>query len=111
MIATTRVTVLRGVGTSPFGDSEDLDTEAGTDAQTGIPASLIEQTRTSRSPASGAPRVIRTTIARLPAGTDVTEDDRIRDESTGRIYSVDQVNQPAALGFTAELRVDLTLIN
>jgi hypothetical protein len=111
VIATTRVTILRGTSTDLFGDTVDTDTEAGTEAQTDIPASLIEQTRTSRGPASGTPRVVRSAIARLPAGTDVTADDRIRDERTGRTYSVDQVNQPSAIGIAAELRVDCTLIN
>lgn len=111
MIATTRVTVLRGVGRDEFSDDFDLDSEAGTDAQTNIPASLIEATRTSQTDASGTPRVFRTCVARLPAGTDVMEDDRIRDERTGRIYRIDSVTQPVALGFVPELRVDCTLIN
>jgi len=109
--ATTRVTVIRGVGRDEFDDEIDLDQEAGADAQTRIPASLIEATRTSNSDASGTPRVIRTCVARLPAGTDIRRRDRLRDETTGRIYVVNSITQPAAIGFTPALRVDCTLIN
>ncbi|OKI16625.1 hypothetical protein [Streptomyces sp. CB03911] len=111
LIATTWVTVLRGVATDLYGDISDSPTEAGTDAQTHIPASLIEGSRSSRTPGSGTPRVVRYTVCRLPAGTQVTEDDRIRDERTGRIYSISAVTQPAAVGITPELRLDLTLVN
>jgi hypothetical protein len=105
------VTVLRGVAADVYGDSVDLPAEAGADAQTHIPASLIEASRSVRTPGSPTPRVVRYTICRLPAGTDVTEDDRIKDDVTGRIYSIQSVTRPAALGFTPETRLDLTLIN
>lgn len=111
MIATTWVTVLRGLSTDSFGDQIDLAQEAGGDAQTRIPASLIEGTRTINDPASGTPRVIRYAVARIKPGTDITEEDRLRDENTSRIYAVTSVTQPAALGFTPHLRLDLTLIN
>lgn len=111
MIATTWVTVLRGTTTDVYGDISDIPTEAGTDAQTHIPASLIEGSRSSRTPGSATPRVVRYTTCRLPAGTDVTEDDRIRDDRTGRTYAITAVTQPAAIGITPDLRLDLTLIN
>lgn len=111
VIATTRVTVIRGVGRDEFGDEIDLDQEAGADAQTRIPASLIETTKQSSTDASGTPRVIRTCVARLPAGTDITVGDRLRNENTGRLYRIDSITQPAAIGFTPALRVDCTLIN
>jgi hypothetical protein len=111
MIATTWVTVLRGVATDLDDDISDLPVEAGTDAQTGIPASLIEGSRSIKTPSSATPRVVRYAIARLPAGTDVTEEDRLRDDRTGRIYAITAVTQPAAIGFTPSLRLDLTLVN
>lgn len=111
MIATTWVTVIRGTETDEFGDLSDTAQEAGTDDQTRIPASLIEATRTVFDPASGTPRVVRYTVGRIKAGVDITEDDRLRDERTGRVYAVTAVTQPAAIGFTPDLRLDLTLIN
>ncbi|MGW6912587.1 hypothetical protein ACWGB8_01995 [Kitasatospora sp. NPDC054939] len=111
MIANTRVTVLRGTASSNCEDIYDLPTEAGGDDQTSIPASLIESARTITTPNSLTPRVVRYTIARLHPATDVTEDDRIRDESTGRIYEVTAVTRPTALGFTPHMRLDLKLVN
>lgn len=111
MIPTTWVTVLRGTATDMFGDQLDSASEAGGDALTRIPASLIERTRSITTPNSATPRVVRYTTARLPAGTGVTEDDRLRDESTGRIYAITAVTQPSSPGFKPHLRLDLTLVN
>ena len=111
MIPTTWVTVLRGISSDVFGDQIDAPSEAGGDALTRIPASLLERTRTITTPNSATPRVVRYATARLPAGTPVTEDDRLRDEQTGRIYAISAVTQPAAVGFTPHLRLDLTRVN
>lgn len=111
MIATTRVTILRGTTTDEFGDTVDTDTEAGTDGQTGIPASLVEQTRTATTRDDLTPRVVRYTVGRLPAGTDIGEDDRLRDDRTGRTYIVTAVSRPTGIGITPDLRVDLKLTN
>jgi hypothetical protein len=111
VIATTWVTVLRGTSTDLFGDQIDLSSEAGGDTRTRIPASLIEGSRTIKTPNSPTPRIVRYATARLAPGTDITVDDRLRDENTGRIYAVTAVTQPAAIGFTPPLRLDLTLIN
>lgn len=111
VIATTWVTVLRGTSTDPFGDQIDLPSEAGGDALTRIPASLIEVSRSIKTPNSPTPRIVRYATARVRPGTDVTVDDRLRDETTGRIYAIAAVTQPAAIGFTPPLRLDLTLIN
>lgn len=111
MIPTTWVTVLRTTSTDMFGDQVDSSSEAGGDVLTRIPASLMERSRTITTPNSPTPRVVRYATARLPARTGVTEDDRLRDESTGRIYAITAVTQPTAVGFTPHLRLDLTLVN
>jgi hypothetical protein len=111
VIATTTLTVLRGTARSEYEDDIDLPTEAGTDAQTGIPASLVEGSRTITSPNGATPRVVRYAVARVHPRTDVTEDDRIRDDRTGRIYEITAVTRPSAIGFTPMLRLDLKLVN
>lgn len=111
MIANTWLTVIRGVERDAFEDFSDTAQEAGTDAQTRFPASLVEVSRSISDPASGTPRVVRSTIARPLMPVDVTEDDRLRDERTGRVYAVTAVTQPTAIGFTPGPRLDLTLIN
>jgi len=107
VIATTRVAVLRGVSTDPFGDEIDADTAVAT----GIPASLVEMTRMSTTPDDPTPRVVRYTVGRLPSGTDITETDRLRDEVTGRTYIVQSVSRPTGIGIQPDLRLDLKHTN
>ncbi|MEV0220892.1 hypothetical protein [Streptomyces sp. NPDC050704] len=102
-LATTTVSVLRGTSADAFGD----ETDAATPHATGIPASLIESTRTAQEPVTGTPRIIRTHICRLPATTDVTEDDRIKDERTSEIYIVVSVTKNSNPVLTQPLRADL----
>ncbi|QQM45198.1 hypothetical protein [Streptomyces liliifuscus] len=102
-LATTTVSVLRGSSTDAFGDETDTSTVL----KAGIAASLIESTRTAMEPVSGTPRIIRTHVARLPATTDVTEDDRIKDERTNEIYIVVSVTKNSNPVLAQPLRVDL----
>ena len=105
MIATptTTVSILRGSETNYAGDEVDSDTVH----TAGIPASLIEQSRLTTQPVEGGSRTVRRTQLRVPNGTDLTTDDRIKDDRTGETYSVVDVHRPrnAALPFdlTAEL--------
>lgn len=106
-LANTRVTVLTGTTTSEWGDPVDSTTPSTNPAQRGIPASLIEQTRTVTTPESTVPRVIRYTVARLPAGVPVGNEDRIRDDRTNTIYAITAVTLPSGVGHTQDLRLDL----
>jgi hypothetical protein len=102
-IATTRVSVLTGTSTDSWGDTVDGSTVSAS----GIPASLIERTRTVTTPEEPTPRVIRYAVARLPSATTVGPEDRIRDDITGQIYAVTAVTQPATVGHRPDLRLDL----
>lgn len=59
----------------------------------GVPASIIEQTRTVQSRTAGTPRVIRQITGRVPNGTVVTVNSKIID-GEGRTYAVSSVRQP-----------------
>lgn len=102
-LATATVSILRGTSTDDFGD----ETDTATVLTSGIPASLIESTRTAMEPVSGTPRIIRTHVARLPPDTDVTENDRIKDEQTTEIYIVVSVTKNANPVLAQPLRADL----
>ncbi|WP_274029453.1 hypothetical protein [Streptomyces sp. MMBL 11-1] len=102
-LANTTISVLRGTTTDEFGDPVD----APTTVASGIPASLIEVTRRAFTPENPTPRVVRYSIARTGADVDVLEDDRIRDESTDRIYIVEAVSQTGGIGMVNDLRLDL----
>ncbi|MFF7130395.1 hypothetical protein [Streptomyces sp. NPDC008240] len=102
-VATTRISILRGTTTDAYGDEQDTDTPVAT----GIPASLTEQSRRVTTRDDPTPRIVRYAIARVPARTDVTDQDRVRDERTGAIYSVDAVSSMANPAVTPDLRLDL----
>lgn len=102
-IATTTLAILRGTTTDAWGDEQDTDTPV----HTGIPASLTEQTRRVTTRDDPTPRIVRYAVARVAAGTDVTDQDRIRDERTGATYSIDAVSSMTNPALTADLRLDL----
>lgn len=96
-LATTTVTVLRGTGTDDFGDPVDLDGIV----YSGIPASIL-QSRSNRSrPVEGRTDNAVTFVCRIfrPA-VELRRDDRIRDERTDAVYTVDDapgVTNPVGL--------------
>ena len=102
-IATTKVTILRGTDTDEFGDERDTSTPIATD----IPASVIEQTRRVSGRENATPRIVRYAVARVPARTDITEDDRVLDQRTGAKYIVDAVSGMANPAMEVDRRVDL----
>lgn len=84
-IPTTTVSLLRGTSTDAYLDTVDNNTVAAS----GIPASILEQTRSSTRPVDRRQQTVRSFACRLPATTDLQPDDRIRDERTGVVYSQD----------------------
>lgn len=102
-LPTTTVTILRGTSTDAFGDVVDNDTVAAS----GIPCSLIEQTRSMFTPDDPTPRVVRITTGRIGADADVVETDRIVDEVTGERYIILGVSRLGNPVMKADLRLDL----
>lgn len=102
-VATTRLTVLRGTTTDAYGDEQDTDTAVATS----IPASLTEQSRRVTTRDDPTPRIVRYAVARVTAGTDIQDQDRVRDERTGATYIVDAVSSMANPAAAADLRLDL----
>lgn len=102
-IATTRLTVLRGTTVDAYGDEQDTDTAVAVS----VPASLTEQSRRVTTRDDPVPRIIRYTIARVSAGTDIRDQDRVRDERTGVVYIVDAPSSMANPVLAVDLRLDL----
>jgi hypothetical protein len=106
-IANTRVSILTGTTTDSWGDTVDSTTPSSNPAQRGIPASLIERGKTITTPEQPTPRVIRTHVARLPAGTPVGAEDRLRDDITGTVYAITAVTAETGVGRVPDVRLDL----
>jgi hypothetical protein len=102
-IATTTVTILGGESDSDYGDVLDSDTPAGS----GIPASIIEGRQVVSTESDAQARVIRYYTGRLPNGTIVDDSNRLRDEVTGDVYSIDNVTVPRNPIMEQDVRLDL----
>ncbi len=102
-VATTQLTVLRGTTTDAYGDEQDTDTVVARN----IPASLTEQSRRVTTRDDPTPRIIRSAIARVPAGTDIRDQDRVKDQRTGAVYIVDSPSSMANPVMAVDLRLDL----
>ncbi|MDX2697249.1 hypothetical protein [Streptomyces ipomoeae] len=102
-IATTTLTVLRGTTTDAYGDEQDTDTPVAT----GVIAALTEQSRRVTTRENPTPRIVRYAVARVPAGTDIQDQDRVRDERTGAVYIVEAPSSMANPAMAVDLRLDL----
>lgn len=90
MIATPNctVTILGGNTNTDFGDVLDSDEPAGT----GIPASIVQGRQIVATESDPQARAVLYYTGRLPAGTIVNDTQRLRDDTTGAIYSIDHVH-------------------
>ncbi len=117
MLATTRVSVLRGTEENNLGD--EVESAAVAPFLGDLPASIVERERVVYDPNSGTPRTVRFLRCRMPVATvdddgnrvDVIlqRDDRIRDNRTGIVYTLsERMLAPHTIGGgMARLTVDL----
>lgn len=105
MNATTTVTILRtGPGSvDAYGDPVDNNTSAAT----GVPFSILEQSSQESDPTTGESRVVRFVFGRCYPNVDLRRGDRVRDERTGVLYSVDGVTRPQSPVTTPDLKSEL----
>jgi hypothetical protein len=103
-LATTTISIIGGSATyDGWGDV----VEGSTVSASGIPASILEQTRLVTRPADNRAQVVRYYTGRVPAGTEVTTSNRILDERTGQLYVIDSVATVASPVITNDVRLDL----
>lgn len=107
--ASTSVTINRTTQQDQWGDYADINNEAMAVA-TGVPAAIGSTSTTAQNPASGTPRQISVLTAVVPNGTDVQVNDRLTDQETGVVYSVDQVNPGTSYGYTADIVLKLSAV-
>jgi hypothetical protein len=103
VLATCTASVLRGTTTNVYGDPVDGTTVA----SSGIPAAISESSVFVMDPSTQTPRSIRTVFATLPSTTDITSNDRLRDDTHNIVYIVESVSNPALPGRTTDLAVEL----
>ncbi len=94
--------------TDEFGDPMDIATVAAT----GRPASIIETRSVTGRQRTIAPRderinQIKFYIGRMDGDEDVQSGDRVKDERTGAIYTLDFVTRPDSLVVRHDVRLEL----
>jgi hypothetical protein len=106
-LATSTYAVLRGTTTDAWGDPKDLDNPV----HSGIPGSVRLARSSVTTISDGRPQQIGFFVGRLPAGTDVQNEDRLQDERSGEVYIVDAVNLDAVSPIlNSGMRLDLRLV-
>lgn len=107
-LANCKVSILRGTVTDAWGDQQDRD-EA---VHTGIPASIRLMRSTVTTLSDDRPQQVGILVGRVPAGTDIKNEDRLQDENTGEVYIVDAVQlQAQSAILNSGTRLDLRRVS
>lgn len=104
---TTVVDILGGeAAVDEWGDP----TESTTVVAAGVPASITESRQVVATESDSQAVAVHYYTGRLPAGTAVNVDQRIRD-AAGVLYSIDYVNVPNSVGTPGDIRLDLRRVS
>lgn len=110
MQATTRAAILRSTPTEDtLGDEVEGEASpvAGLDD---FPAAITEKTRAVFDPASGEVRTIRYYVGRVPSKVTLEPGDRLKDNRTGRIYTIEEDERtPRSISGRSSFTLDLKL--
>lgn len=99
----TRVSILRGTSEDAYGDA----TDAGVVVTSGMLASLHERSQRSDSRNEGGLRQVGSYTLRVRADADIRQDDRIKDETTGRLFVVEEVVAAESFARRVDVRCSL----
>jgi hypothetical protein len=105
---TTTVSILGGAPTeSEWGDPVESETVI----RSGVPAAIHQQRRVIIPEGQTTPMSVRYWTGYLPAGTEINDQQRVRDERTGRTYTIDSVEQPAHPAMPQDVQLDLRSVD
>ena len=90
-LATCRASVFRGTVPSAYGDPVPNNTVP---AASGVLLAVDERGSRIWDPATQTPRVVRIVSGTVPSTTDIRTGDRIRDDTNGVLYLVQNVTRP-----------------
>lgn len=96
----TTVTILRGTEKNVFGDEVDVDIVVAS----GILASIHEQRQVAGTQADGRQQQIGMYHLRVKHGVDLRIDDRVKDERTGLVYTINDVTSAPSTGRLVDVR-------
>jgi len=107
-IATGTYALLRGTSADAYSDEIDLAVEVSGYAS--IVASVVEQQQRTTRNTDQAPRDVRRFVGRVPSFVPVRDEDRLRDNATGEIYTIESFRTVAnpITGAVTKLNLILT---
>lgn len=106
----TPTTVIEILGGTAAADVWGDPVEASTVVASGIPAAITETRQVIATESDSQAVAVHYYTGRVPAGTAVTKDQRVRD-AAGNVYSIDYVNVPNAIGAPGDIRLDLRRVS
>lgn len=86
----TLVSIMRGQTADAYGDVVEVDNVVASD----VPFSILETGSNATRPAEGRTDNVRNFSGRCSRAVDIRRDDRIRDQKTQRVYTIDEVVTP-----------------
>jgi hypothetical protein len=81
-----------------------------TPAASGVLLAVDEKTSRFWDPATQTPRVVRVVSGTVPSTTDILTGDRIRDDTNGVLYVVQNVTRPRTPGRVRDVELELKRI-
>ncbi|RSM60580.1 hypothetical protein DMH03_17685 [Amycolatopsis sp. WAC 01376] len=102
--ATCRASIYRGTTPSDFGDPVPNNLIP---AASGVLAAIEERDSRVWDPATQTARVVRVAKAALPSTTDILTGDRLKDDTHGVLYLVQNVTRPRTAGRVPDVQLDL----
>jgi hypothetical protein len=104
-LPTTTASVLRGTATSAFGDDVDSDAVV----QVGVPLAVMVASQASTRSADSRPQEVEFFRGRVPAGTDIRVNDKLRDErDVTQVYLVTGSHSSPNPIISMDVALDLT---
>ncbi|MEV4604807.1 hypothetical protein AB0K15_46590 [Amycolatopsis sp. NPDC049253] len=105
--ATCRASIFRGTTPDEYGDPVPNNL---TPSASGVLFAVDERGARVWDPATQTPRVVRVVAGTVPSTTDVLTGDRIRDDTNGVLYLVQNVTRPRAAGRVPDTVLELKRI-
>jgi hypothetical protein len=107
-LATCRASIFRGTAPDPdYGNPVPDNT---TPSASGVLLAVEERNSRTWDPATQTPRVVRVVSGTVPSTTDVLTGDRIRDDTNGVLYLVQNVTRPRTAGRAPDVQLELKRI-
>jgi hypothetical protein len=107
-LATGTYALLRGTDTDAYGD--DVDTEDVVTGYAAMVGSVVEQAQRTTRRTDGSERDVRRYVGRFPAAVPALETDRVKDNLTGDIYTIENMRTVANPVTGPTLKLNLILV-